>query len=104
MLIFRHTFTIIRHGGYMKKLKVNENVCIGCGACVAIDPEHFEFNDDGHSQAKSNENLESSNLNNAMESCPVGAISIEGCNNPDCNCDPCTCGDDCKCDGKDCNC
>ena len=31
----------------MEKIKVNEN-CIGCGACTAIAPEYFEFNDDGY--------------------------------------------------------
>ena len=31
----------------MKKICVNEEQCIGCGACVAIDSEHFDFNDSG---------------------------------------------------------
>lgn len=59
----------------MKKLNVNEN-CIGCGMCVAIDPEHFEIVD-GLSSAISNENLESSDLDNAISSCPTAAIEIE---------------------------
>lgn len=59
----------------MKKLNVNEN-CIGCGMCVAIDPEHFEIVD-GLSNAISNENLESSDLDNAISSCPTAAIKIE---------------------------
>lgn len=81
----------------MKKLEVNDN-CIGCGACVAIDPEHFDFNDEGLSTSISNDNLDSSELANAINSCPVGAIS---CN---CNCDEnCNCGDDCSC-GDDCCC
>lgn len=54
-------------------LKVNEN-CIGCGACIAVCPEVFDFEDD---QAKvvgkiTDENKE--DAVNAMESCPVGAI------------------------------
>lgn len=61
----------------MKKLKVLTENCIGCGACVGIDPEHFDFNEDGLSQVISEENLESENLQNAIESCPVGIISIE---------------------------
>ena len=60
----------------MKKLKVNEN-CIGCGACVAIDSEHFDFNENGLSSVKSNENLETEEVKNAIASCPVNAISIE---------------------------
>ena len=29
------------------KVKVNEDACIGCGACAAIAPEIFEINDEG---------------------------------------------------------
>ena len=29
------------------KVKVNEDACIGCGACAAIAPEVFEINDEG---------------------------------------------------------
>lgn len=64
----------------MKKLEVNEN-CIGCGMCIAIDNEHFDFQDN-LSHVISNENLESDNLKNAIASCPVGAINvIEDANN-----------------------
>lgn len=58
----------------MKKLHVNEN-CIGCGMCVAIDPNHFDIVD-GLSEATNNDNLESEDLKNAMESCPVAAIEV----------------------------
>ena len=58
----------------MKKIIVNEN-CIGCGACAVIDEEHFEM--DGTSQVINNDNIESENLQNAIDSCPVGAISIK---------------------------
>ena len=30
----------------MSSVKVNEEKCIGCGACVAIAPENFDFNDE----------------------------------------------------------
>ena len=55
----------------MEKLIVNDS-CIGCGACQAIDPEHFEV--DGISKVISEENLDSSALENAIASCPVYAI------------------------------
>ena len=83
----------------MGKLKVNEEKCIGCGACVAIDPEHFDFNDSGLSSVISEENLESANLTSAMESCPTGAIT-NGCN----CCDNCTGDENCNCGCEDCNC
>lgn len=85
----------------MKNINVNKDICIGCGACVAIDDEHFNFDDDGKSEVISNENTESANLTNAIESCPVGAITIEGSLNE------CNCGDDCDCgckEGKTCTC
>ena len=58
----------------MKKICVNSN-CIGCGMCASIDPEHFEM--DGTSQVISNDNIESESLKDAIESCPVAAITIE---------------------------
>ncbi len=61
----------------MKKLKVLTDQCIGCGACVGIDPEHFDFNEDGLSKVISEENLQSEAIQDAIESCPVGIISIE---------------------------
>lgn len=75
----------------MKKINVSEEACIGCGACVAIDPEHFAFNDEGLSHSISNENLESSELANAIDSCPTSAISIKETE------DTCECGDNCNC-------
>lgn len=87
----------------MKKIIVDQNSCIGCGACVAIDDTHFDFNEDGKSTVISQENLDDSNLANAMESCPVAAISI-GEADTSCKCgDNCTCGDNCEC-GDDCAC
>ena len=59
----------------MKKLFVNKEACIGCGACVAIDPEHFDFGDEGYSEVISQENIESANVQNAMSSCPTNAIN-----------------------------
>lgn len=58
----------------MKKIEINN--CIGCGMCIGKDPEHFEFNSDGLSTVKSNENLDSENLKEAIAGCPVNAISI----------------------------
>jgi len=60
----------------MKKIVVSEDLCIGCGACMAIDSDHFAFSDDGLSEVKSQENLDSEPLVEAIESCPTAAISI----------------------------
>ncbi len=60
----------------MKKIVVNDEACIGCGACVGIDSEHFAFNDEGLSHPISQENLESEELANAIDACPTSAISL----------------------------
>ena len=97
----------------MKKVKVSSEACIGCGACVAIDPEHFEFNDNGLSEATNSENLESMELQNAIESCPTSAIAIvevsDECECKNCHCEDCHCGEECDCNEKcdckeECNC
>ena len=61
----------------MKKITVLTDQCIGCGACVGVDPEHFGFNEGGLSHVISEENLESEALKDAIDSCPVGIISLE---------------------------
>lgn len=60
------------------KAKVNEN-CIGCGSCIAICEEVFEFNDNGFAEAKDKEltDEEKEMVNNIILMCPVEAISIE---------------------------
>lgn len=60
----------------MKKLIVDDSVCIGCGMCAASDPEHFTINDNGLSEVISQDNLDSDTLKSIVDSCPVGAIKI----------------------------
>lgn len=58
------------------KVKVNKDKCLGCGMCVGINSDVFDFSDDGLAEAK-NENINNENIEevkNAMESCPVSAI------------------------------
>lgn len=62
----------------MKIAKVNENLCISCGACVGMC-EVFEFGDKEVAEAVKNpipEELVDEALD-AAESCPTGAITIE---------------------------
>ncbi len=63
----------------MKKIEVNTEGCIGCGACFQIDPEHFAPNEEGYSHVINEENTETENVQNAIESCPVGVISYQEC-------------------------
>ena len=58
------------------KVKVNKDICIGCGACQAIAPEIFEIEDDGLAKAIPEEisGHDTENAMDALEGCPVGAI------------------------------
>lgn len=61
------------------KVKVSKEKCIGCGMCVGINPEVFDFDDDGFAKAD-NEKINDQNketVEDAVKSCPVGAIEKE---------------------------
>ena len=59
--------------------KVNQDKCLRCGMCTGICPDVFEFDDEGNIKVNNDimneENIES--VNEAMNSCPVNAISKE---------------------------
>ena len=61
----------------MKKLVINQDSCIGCGACVAIDSKHFDFNEDGLSEVINNDDIENNSTKNAIDSCPTNSISYK---------------------------
>lgn len=62
------------------KFKVNEDSCIGCGACQAICEDVFEITDDGYAVAKdvniTDESIKEDAIS-AMEGCPTSAIEKE---------------------------
>ena len=57
-------------------LKVNQDKCIGCGQCVSICEDVFNFNDDALAEVietpVKEEHIE--DATNAKESCPTEAI------------------------------
>ena len=57
-------------------IKVDENSCIGCGACVALAPENFEFDEKGLSKPIEGAAVTDA-AKEAVGSCPVGAIQVE---------------------------
>ncbi len=58
------------------KVKVNHDLCIGCGSCTRIAEGVFDFNDenlvDADNKAINEDNVE--NVKDAMEGCPTEAI------------------------------
>jgi len=56
------------------KIEVNEETCIGCGACTSCD--NFEMNDDNKAIAKQASVDEIGGNQEAADSCPVDAIKI----------------------------
>ena len=54
-------------------VKIDKEKCIGCGTCVAVCPEIFEMDDGNKAKIKSQKNA--SCIKEAIESCPVDAIS-----------------------------
>lgn len=62
------------------KVKVNKDVCIGCGACCNITDEYFVIGEDGLAEVSETfkekevpEDQEES-VQDALDSCPTSAI------------------------------
>ena len=58
------------------QVKVNKDLCIGCGACQAIAPDVFEIEDDGLANAYKPEveDSQKEDVIDALEGCPTSAI------------------------------
>ena len=69
----------------MAKIKLERDVCIGCGSCAAVCPKYFEMAEDGKShvvgaEKQTIEELEIEKIEcaeTAAETCPVQCIHIE---------------------------
>lgn len=59
----------------MSKIKINDDLCIGCGTCESICPEVFEVREDGKSHVK--EEIDLPCVKEAEESCPEQAITVK---------------------------
>lgn len=56
-------------------INVNQELCIGCGACVAACSDVFKLGDAGKAEVISQGNLECAKT--AAAACPVQAITAE---------------------------
>lgn len=85
------TSETVKEASQPKKYKIlhDRPGCIGCSACAAVAPDHWEMNDDGLSDIKGGKNREDSwqekeiseeefkeNME-AAESCPVNVIHLK---------------------------
>lgn len=55
-------------------ISVNQDACIGCGACTAVCPDVFQLGDSGKAEVTSQDNVDCAK--GAAESCPVQAITV----------------------------
>ncbi len=58
------------------KIKIDKKKCIGCGSCESICPESF-FLEKGKANVKKEKKEKITCEEEAKNSCPTGAISIE---------------------------
>ena len=54
---------------------VNKEICIGCGLCTTICGNTFELGNDGKAGVKNPKGDAEEKIREAIDSCPVGAIS-----------------------------
>ncbi len=71
----------------MKKLSIDVEKCVSCGACAANCPDHFEIRDDGKAHLKEAEVIDGlevkevdeneAGISDAVNGCPVQAIELK---------------------------
>jgi len=57
--------------------KVDRNLCVGAGNCVAIAPEVFAMDDEDMAVVANPKGADEDTIWKAAESCPVDAIILE---------------------------
>lgn len=61
----------------MKKIKIDKDKCIGCGLCASIAEKVFRLNNEGKAQAIEPVGDKEAKIQEAIDSCPVSAISFQ---------------------------
>ena len=60
-----------------KKLSVDPDKCIGCGACEGVAGEYFKMTDELSTVIKEYDEKDADIVNDAIDGCPVQAISLK---------------------------
>jgi len=61
----------------MTKIILDQNKCIGCNTCPLLDPDTFEMDTTTYkAKVKKQPETITETTQNAIDSCPVNAISI----------------------------
>ena len=60
-----------------KKITIEEDLCVGCGACASLCSEVFELADSGKAKVIKEEGCADCDCEMIVNSCPVGAIKVE---------------------------
>lgn len=58
------------------EVRIDRDLCVGFGDCIAAAPEAFELDDDGIAVFLRPENVSRETLLEACTSCPVDAITV----------------------------
>ncbi len=58
------------------KVKVDKDICIGCGLCVSLAGAVFRLDDSGKSEVIDEHGADDATIRLAAESCPVHAIFL----------------------------
>ena len=61
----------------VKTVVVDPDLCIGCGTCEALCPQVFHLSDAGKAEVIADHPENSPCIQEAIESCPVQAISLK---------------------------
>jgi ferredoxin len=59
------------------KVKVDRDLCVGIGNCVAVAPTVFHLDSSRKAVAREPSSIDEAKLMKAAESCPVNAIILE---------------------------
>ncbi len=59
------------------KVRVDKELCIGIGNCVAVAPTVFELNEENKANVVNSNSVDDNTILEAAESCPQNAIIVE---------------------------